>query len=153
MKEAPHENRYADFAGEEQAGSPRRSASGRGGERRERGPRALRGRRRSASRATVNAAGDDRRPPRKPAPRPEEPAAPMPAVDVRFVPDARVLESVLAQIKGGHLAYSVFSLARMFLEKPERYDVRLKAETARSSNWATTARSRATGAFSRTALS
>ena len=67
--------------------------------------------------------------PRNPQPQ-EEPAAPMPAVDVRFVPDARVLESVLAQIKSGHLAYSVFSLARMFLDKPERYDVRLKAETA-----------------------
>ena len=29
-----------------------------------------------------------------------------------------------------HLAYSVFSLARMFLDKPERYDVHLQAETA-----------------------
>ena len=47
-----------------------------------------------------------------------------------FVPDSRVLESVLAQIKAGHLAYSVFSLARMFLDKPERYDVHLQAETA-----------------------
>ncbi len=46
------------------------------------------------------------------------------------MPDARVLENVLAQIKAGHLAYSVFSLARVFLDKPERYDVRLKAETA-----------------------
>ena len=63
------------------------------------------------------------------APR-EEPAAPMPAVDVRFTPVTRVLESVLAQIKSSHLAYSVFSLARMFLDKPERYDVHLKAETA-----------------------
>ena len=49
---------------------------------------------------------------------------------MRFLPDPRALENVLAQIKAGHLAYSVFSLARMFLEKPERYDVRLKAETA-----------------------
>jgi hypothetical protein len=49
---------------------------------------------------------------------------------VHFVPAAHVLESVLAQIKAGHLAYSVFSLGRMFLDKPERYDVRLKAETA-----------------------
>src|SRR4029434_5177548 len=52
-----------------------------------------------------------------------------PAVDVRFTPVTRVLESVLAQIKSGHLASSVFSLARMFLDKPERYDVRLKTET------------------------
>lgn len=54
---------------------------------------------------------------------------PAPAVETRFVPDARVLENVLAQIKAGYLAYSVFSLARMFLDKPERYDVRLKAES------------------------
>ncbi len=51
------------------------------------------------------------------------------AVEVRFVPVARVLEAVLAQIKGGHLAYSVFSLARMFLDKPERYDVIVKAQS------------------------
>ena len=56
--------------------------------------------------------------------------APLPAVEVRFIPAAHVLESVVAQIKTGHLAYSVFSLGRMFLDKPERYDVRLKAETA-----------------------
>ena len=61
---------------------------------------------------------------------PEEPIAPPPAVDVRFVPAIHVVESVLAQIKAGHLAYSVFSLGRMFLDKPERYDVRLKTEAA-----------------------
>jgi hypothetical protein len=51
-------------------------------------------------------------------------------MEVRFVPAAHVLESVLAQIKAGHVAYSVFSLGRMFLDKPERYDVRLKAKEA-----------------------
>nr|MBA3833089.1 hypothetical protein [Chthoniobacterales bacterium] len=75
----------------------------------------------------------DRRPAQRapePPPRTQEtPAAPS-AVDVRFLPDRRALENVLAQIKGGHLAYSVFSLARMFLEKPERYDVRLNAKEA-----------------------
>jgi hypothetical protein len=50
-------------------------------------------------------------------------------VEVRFLPVARALESVVAQIKASHLAYSVFSLARMFLEKPERYEVELKAKT------------------------
>ena len=77
--------------------------------------------------------GPERRPGMRQPPearRPPAPAPPAPAVEVRFVPDARVLESVLAQIKASHLAYSVFSLARMFLDKPERYDVRLKAETA-----------------------
>ena len=31
----------------------------------------------------------------------------------------------MAQIKSGSVAYSVFALARLFLEKPERYDVQL----------------------------
>ncbi len=56
-------------------------------------------------------------------------STPAPMVDVRFVPDGRVLENVLAQIKAGHLAYSVFSLARMFLDKPERYNVQLKSKS------------------------
>jgi hypothetical protein len=131
VKEASHENRYADFAGEE-SGLPdqrdRQDRDRRGGGRRDRGPRSPRGQERKREPRE-----HERRPamPRasQTAPR-QEPAVPMPAVDVRFRPVTRVLESVLAQIKSGHLAYSVFSLARMFLDKPERYDVRLKAETA-----------------------
>ena len=46
---------------------------------------------------------------------------------MRFLPHARAFESVIAQIKAGPLAYSVFALARLFLEKPERYEVRLTA--------------------------
>jgi hypothetical protein len=37
------------------------------------------------------------------------------------------LESVIAQIKENSVAYSLFALARLFLAKPERYDVRLTA--------------------------
>ncbi len=131
LKEAPNENAYADFAGEE-APAPR--AQGAAGRRREqRGPggsrpprdkrraHESRGRERQPRRAWPRAAGGERS---------ETPPAAMPAVEVRFVPDPRVLESVLGQIKAGHLAYSVFSLARMFLDKPERYNVRLKAATA-----------------------
>src|SRR5256885_1618048 len=47
------------------------------------------------------------------------------AVTVRFLPHQRAFESVIAQIKSAPIAYSVFALARLFLEKPERYDVRL----------------------------
>src|SRR5207344_2960249 len=36
-------------------------------------------------------------------------------------------ESVIAQIKSDVVTYSVFALARLFLDKPERYDVRLTA--------------------------
>jgi hypothetical protein len=39
------------------------------------------------------------------------------------------MENVLAQIKAGHLAYSVFSLARMFLDKPACYNVALTNES------------------------
>lgn len=47
------------------------------------------------------------------------------AVTVRFLPHTRAFENVIAQIKSSPVAYSVFALARLFLEKPERYDVRL----------------------------
>ena len=131
VKEAPNENPYANFAGEE-SGPPgqreRRPRDRSGGDRPARGPRSPRAK---------EGGRDPRERERRPGPergreprRAEEPIAPTPAVEVRFVPAAHVLESVLAQIKAGHLAYSVFSLGRMFLDKPERYDVRLKAETA-----------------------
>jgi hypothetical protein len=60
---------------------------------------------------------DDRR--ERPAP------APPIAVTVRFIPHEPAFNSVIAQIKAGSVAYSVFALARLFLEKPERYDVQL----------------------------
>jgi len=131
VKEAPSDNRYADFAGEENVPPgqrDRRDRDRRGGDRRDRGPRPSHGKERGR-----DPRGRDRRPAAARPPearRQEAPLAPAPAVEARFVPDARVLENVLAQIKAGHLAYSVFSLARMFLDKPERYDVRLKAESA-----------------------
>src|SRR5438477_3249516 len=52
-------------------------------------------------------------------------------ITVRFLPHSSAFESVIAQIKSGSVAYSLFALARLFLEKPERYDVRLttKAES------------------------
>jgi hypothetical protein len=50
---------------------------------------------------------------------------------IRFLPRQSVFENVVAQIKSGSVAYSLFVLARLFLEKPGRYEVRLtaKAET------------------------
>jgi hypothetical protein len=57
------------------------------------------------------------------------PVARMPLeITTRFLPCSRVLENVAAQIKSGSVAYSVFALARLFLEKPERYEVRLTAK-------------------------
>jgi len=43
-------------------------------------------------------------------------------------PYSPAFENVVAQIKSGSVAYSLFALARLFLEKPERYEVRLTAK-------------------------
>ena len=51
----------------------------------------------------------------------------VPLVAVRFLPRPAVFENVVAQIKENAVAYSLFVLARSFLEKPERYEVRLTA--------------------------
>ena len=66
-----------------------------------------------------NRRGDDRREQRD-----RPPVQPFP-VTVRFLPHEPAFNSVIAQIKAGSVAYSVFALARLFLEKPERYDVQL----------------------------
>jgi hypothetical protein len=76
---------------------------------------------------------DRNRPPRQQKDRPtgDRPPVIQPkplAVDVTFLPYAQALENVTAQIKSGSVAYSLFALARLFLEKPERYDVRLKSK-------------------------
>jgi hypothetical protein len=47
---------------------------------------------------------------------------------LRFLPRQSVFENVVAQIKSGSVAYSLFVLARLFLEKPGRYEVRLTAK-------------------------
>src|ERR1043165_925784 len=49
-------------------------------------------------------------------------------VAVQFLPRPLVLENVVSQVKAESLAYSLFFLARSFLEKPQRYDVRLKGK-------------------------
>src|SRR5437773_3877536 len=57
---------------------------------------------------------------------------PPPEITIRFLPYSLAFDNVVAQIKSGSVAYSVFALARLFLEKPERYEVRLtvKAESS-----------------------
>ena len=46
-------------------------------------------------------------------------------VAIHFLPRGSAVENVATQIKSGSVAYSLFALARLFLEKPERYGVRL----------------------------
>src|SRR5262249_9889412 len=47
---------------------------------------------------------------------------------IRFLPRQNVFENVVAQIRSGSVAYSLFVLARLFLEKAGRYEVRLAAK-------------------------
>src|SRR6266550_8551803 len=49
-------------------------------------------------------------------------------ITIRFLPYSPAFGNVVAQIKSCSVAYSLFSLARLFLEKPERYEVRVTAK-------------------------
>jgi hypothetical protein len=55
---------------------------------------------------------------------------PLPQLDVHFLPQAAAFENVVAQIKTGTAAFSVYALARLFLQKAERYHVRIKTKDA-----------------------
>ena len=52
---------------------------------------------------------------------------PLPPIAVKFSPRAAAFENVVEQIKSGAVAYSLFALARLFLEKAPRHDVKLTA--------------------------
>ena len=60
------------------------------------------------------------------APRRQSATPPKPLeIVIRFLPRSAPFDNVVTQIKSGTVAYSLFHLARLFLEKPERYEVRL----------------------------
>ena len=142
LKETPAVNRYADFQGEpERRGGDREERSGRQ-ERRgpprggpARGPRDdPRSRRPGAPR------GDrpgERRPPRKGGAPPgrDRPAGNAPRIEppkrmgvqVEFIPEPNALAAIAKQIRQGSRAYPLFGTARLFLDKPERYRVRIAA--------------------------
>jgi hypothetical protein len=133
VKEPPQPKQYEHHKGEE---NRERSRDGRGPEQRFRKPRAPRtfDKKREGDQSSRPRRPQDRHRPAGPrkdrssldrsAPQPPKPLD----VEVRFLPHTPALDHVIAQIKLGAVAYSVFSLARLFLEKPERYDVRLKAK-------------------------
>ncbi|PYK31270.1 MAG: hypothetical protein DME57_04315 [Verrucomicrobia bacterium] len=60
-------------------------------------------------------------------PRPPLPEKPLPPIAVKFFPRISAFENVVAQIKSGPVAYSRFALARLFLEKATRHDLKLTA--------------------------
>jgi hypothetical protein len=123
-------NDYANFEGEDEDAGQRRSDRPRN-RNRDRDQRSPRKPDRRDERPKRDGRGPRSRPDggrREGGPqrehRPEVAPEPL-AVTVRFLPHGRAFENVIAQIKSAPIAYSVFALARLFLEKPERYDVRL----------------------------
>jgi hypothetical protein len=68
---------------------------------------------------------DDRRENQHHTNRRSEPITP--PVTIRFLPYSPAVENVVAQIKSGSAAYSLFALARLFLEKPVGYEVNVTA--------------------------
>src|SRR5438128_8745406 len=126
--------RHAGFEGEEEQAHWSRE----GTERRPRPPRQQRGDEKNRRRHDRGERDDrkpldrrDRKRSREFPARREAPATtPLPQLDVHFLPQAAAFENVAAQIKTGTAAYSVYALARLFLQKPERYHVRVKMKNA-----------------------
>jgi hypothetical protein len=119
-------NEYANFEGDDSDPARQRPDRPRRQERdrqERRGPGRSKERPNRDSRSRPPGGPRRDRPPQR-APRPEIAPEPL-AVAVRFLPHQRSFDSVVAQIKSSSVAYSVFALARLFLEKPERYEVRV----------------------------
>ena len=48
-------------------------------------------------------------------------------MQIDFLPEERAFSKIIQQIKQGHIAYPLFGLARMFLERPERHRIRVRS--------------------------
>lgn len=120
----PGERRYNDFVGEEATDHLK---PGFGPRERRPDRKRDRAKRRDAKARRPAQQPDHRRNdrPRTFAPRQQ---MSLPELEVRFLPQPAAFENVVAQIKNAPVAYSVYSLARLFLQKPERYHVRILAK-------------------------
>ena len=133
-QESSSVNRYAKFTGgedrpdrrdERRSGGPRpprRDGAGRGfsGQKRDvrpRGPRQEGGLGRPDREDRGGPRRDDRREPREALP-------PLPELNVTLIPDEKGVESLSRQIKMTGRAYPLFDIARLILQKLERYAVR-----------------------------
>lgn len=132
-QESPAVNRYAKFTGGEERPDRRDDRRGRGPRppRRDGGGRPPGGARRDdrASGPRRDAGGgrpqrDDRGPRRDDRPEQREAPLPLPDINVSLVPDEKGVESLARQIKMTGRAYPLFDIARLILQKPERYSVR-----------------------------
>ena len=125
-------NRYEKFSGDEGERpdrSARRDGDRRPGPRREpfgerRGDRPPRSGAKFGDRKKGFARGGQRRDDWHERER-REPSAPPPEITVTFLPDENGVESIARQIKMTGRAYPLFDIARLILQKPERYSVRL----------------------------
>jgi len=134
LKEPAEPRSYAGYTGEESRWQktghgpprdrpkrPRPSSSQHPGPKTDR--RHPKARRNKGAIPRVSHGAKDRRPLNRPLP-----PALTPPVTVRFIPYSPALENVATQIKSGSVAYSLFALARLFLEKPVGYAVCLTAK-------------------------
>jgi len=118
------ERRYSDKPGERRA--PRRDGPGGGGDRRG-GDRPQRAGGGGGGGAKFEGRGnfgrrDDRSAERR---EPVAPPAPLPEINVTFLPDEKGVEQLARQIKITGRAYPLFQIAQLVLQKPERYSVQL----------------------------
>ena len=152
LKESEPGNRYADYVGDDQQDRHHRARRDRRDDRPRRpSPPADRPRRAPSDLAP---AGQNRSPQapqaQTPAPRPAEGGGARPfrndrprfqrrdeqvvrpevepaPVQIDFLPEERAFSKIIQQIKQGHVAYPLFGLARMFLERPERHRIRVRS--------------------------
>ena len=134
-------NRFEKFTGDEGARPERRR--GESGDRRDRGPRREGGgggggERRGADGRGPRAGGGARFGDRKGGPRRDdrqddrrerpEPPAPLPELNVAFIPEEKGVEQLARQIRMTGRAYPLFQIAQLILQKAERYSVLLTAK-------------------------
>jgi len=132
----PESNRFEKFTGNEgvkpersfsgkpgERRAPRRDAGGSGGGERRGGPPRSGGSRPDSGDRRGGFRGGDRREER----REERPAppAPLPELNVAFIPEERGVEQLARQIKMTGRAYPLFQIALLILQKAERYSVQL----------------------------
>src|ERR1700687_4785490 len=130
VKETPDAKEYAHYEGETEERPRGRDRGPRREGDRNKKPRTPNGPSRTGNRPTSKSDRPRGRRDARDRPRPDRAAAggqdrhraperPPLEVAVRFVPHPTAFESVAAQIKAESLAYSLFALARLFLQKPE----------------------------------
>src|SRR5438045_345071 len=128
VKEPSAREDYADYQGDEGSERPERPRFP--SRERDRRGREQRPDRREGKRRDHGRRGPDHKKGRelhRPQQRPPQPEQPL-DVTVQFLPRPAVLDNVVSQVKAEALAYSLFFLAQSFLEKPQRYEVALKAK-------------------------